>query len=60
MAESTSSPSFERIPNLKRPILVESYRPSCGLLVGASSDAYLLIRAELEHTCSERLKFIER
>ena len=31
-----------------------------GLLVGASSDSYVLIRAELAHTCSEwlRLSFL--
>lgn len=57
MADSTPSPTFEHVPNLKRPIVVESYCPSCGVLVGASSDPYLLMRAELEHECSEGLKF---
>ncbi len=55
MAESEPT-SFERLPNRKRPIVIESYCRICGVLVWASSDPYALLRAELAHTCSNRLK----
>ena len=51
MTESNPSPTFERIPNLQRPIVVESYCRVCGLFVGADADSYLLTRAELDHSC---------
>lgn len=59
MAESEPPPpGFERVPNLKRPIVIESYCCACGLFVGASSESYMLSRAELAHRCSEKLKFV--
>ncbi len=56
MAESVPAPSFERVPNSQRPIVIESYCRACGLLIGASADPYALTRAELEHTCLEWMK----
>ena len=58
MAESKPSPSvaFELVPNLRNPLVVESYCLICGLLVGASPKPHLLTMAELAHTCSEWLK----
>ena len=59
MAESKPPPSvvFEHVPNLRNPLVVESYCLICGLLVGASSKPHLLTTAEIDHTCSEWLKF---
>lgn len=56
MAESTPPQSFEHTPNLQKPLVVESYCRLCGVFVSASPDPYLLLRAELAHTCSEWLK----
>ena len=57
MEESTSpTPSFERLPNSQRPIVIESYCRVCGLLVGASPEPYLLLKAEFAHVCSDWLK----
>ncbi len=56
MAEPELPSNFERLPNQRRPIVIESYCRACGLFIGASSDAYNLLRAELAHTCSEWLK----
>ena len=56
MSDSNPHPSFERIPNLQRPIVIESYCNECGSLVVASSDSYLLLKAEFDHTCSGWLK----
>jgi hypothetical protein len=56
MANTTPPQSFEHIPNSQRPILIESYCRTCGVFVGASPDPYLLLRAELSHTCSDWLK----
>jgi hypothetical protein len=59
MADSKPSPpsaAFEHVPNLERPIVIESYCRTCGMLVGASLIPQGLTRAELAHTCSEWLK----
>ena len=56
MAESELLSNFKRLPNLKRPIVIESYCRMCGVFVWASSDPYALLRAELTHKCSGWLK----
>ncbi len=50
---------FEHVANLRRPHVIESYCPNCGLFVAASPNPKLLISAELFHTCPESLKFFE-
>jgi hypothetical protein len=62
MEESKPSPrrgDFDRVPNLRRSHVVESYCPDCGVFVGASPDPRLLSAAERAHTCSRSLKFFE-
>ncbi len=57
MAESTKpSSTFKHVPNIQRPIVIESYCNVCSSLVVASSDSYLVLKAELDHTCSGWLK----
>ena len=56
MQENELPPSFEHVPNLRRPIVTESYCRVCSLFVGASSGPSLLLKAELDHSCSPWLK----
>ncbi len=56
MADNTPSPSFEHLPDPQRPIVIESYCCLCSRFIGASSDPCFLLRAELNHACSEWMK----
>lgn len=62
MQESKPSPrrdDFERVPNLRRSHVIESYCPRCGVFVGASPDPKLLLAAEHAHTCPKPLKHFQ-
>ena len=51
MAETTSVPRFERIRDPQRSIVIHSYCLTCGLFVAANEDGYIVLRAEMAHSC---------
>ena len=55
MPESPKAPRrpFEHVANLRRPQVIESYCPSCGVFVAASSSLQTLELAESAHTCAK-------
>jgi hypothetical protein len=58
MAETTSVPRFERIRDPQRSIVIHSYCLTCGLFVAANEDGYIVLRAEMAHSCQPGYRFV--